>query len=119
MKRTGWYLVTYDIANNRRLQRIHRYLKKYGVAAQKSVFFVQGTENRVNRRLDEVAKMMALKEDDMRAYPILHPSKVWSTGTNPMAQFPVIRFEPGRKKATKRVKKAQNKWLSFKFMPKM
>lgn len=117
MKREGWYLVAYDIADNRRLQRIHRYLKKYGVAAQKSVFFVQGSEDRVNRLLDEVAEMMVLKEDDLRAYPILHPSKVWSSGTNPMAQFPVVRFDSGRKNATEKVKKAQGKWkwLNFRF----
>ena len=76
MERKGWYLVAYDIADPRRLAKIHRLLKKEGLAVQKSVFFAQGTESRINRLLDSIASMMTLREDDLRAYPITHPRDV-------------------------------------------
>ena len=92
MKRKGWYLVAYDIANPRRLAKIHRKLKSEGLAVQKSLFLVQGTEFRINQLLDRIASIMALREDDLRAYPIMHPSKIWTNGPNPLADFPVVLF---------------------------
>lgn len=92
MERKGWYLVAYDIADPRRLVKIHRLLKKEGLAVQKSVFFTQGTESRLNRLLDCIADMMTLKEDDLRAYPITHPRDVWTNSSNPLADFPVMHM---------------------------
>jgi len=110
MKRKGWYLVAYDIANPRRLSRIHRLLKKKGLAVQKSLFLVQETESRINQLLDSIASIMALREDDLRAYPIMHPSKIWTNGPNPLADFPVLHFgtkeEDFKSKTRKKPKKS-------------
>lgn len=92
MKRKGWYLVAYDIANPRRLLRIHNLLKKEGLAVQRSLFFVHGTEPCLNRLLDRIATIMALREDDLRAYPVTHPRDVWTNGPNPLANFPVLHI---------------------------
>ena len=110
MERKGWYLVAYDISDPRRLSRIHRFIKKHCIAAQKSVFFVQQSEAGMNHLLDKIAKLMSLKEDDLRAYPILHPKKVWSFGPNPMAEFPLMQFDSEGKKATPRTQKKQSRW---------
>ena len=99
MKRKGWYLVAYDIANPRRLVRIHNLIKKEGLAVQKSLFFVQGREKRINELLDRIASIMALKEDDLRAYPITHPREVWTNGPNPLANFPVLHIGMEKKEA--------------------
>jgi len=43
MSAERWYLVAYDIADNKRLARLHRLMKKEGLAAQRSIFFVRAT----------------------------------------------------------------------------
>ncbi len=101
MKRFGWYLVAYDIADPRRLRKVHHRMKKSGIAAQKSVFFVNGNENQVNDILDKIAAVMNIEEDDLRAYPITKPGEVWTNGPNPLADFPLIDLESGKKKPKK------------------
>lgn len=86
----GWYLVVYDIANKKRLAKVHRFLKKQGIAAQKSVFFVLGTEKQIDGLLDRIAKVMMLKEDDLRAYPVTNPKDVWTSGPNPLGDIPIV-----------------------------
>ena len=107
-ERAGWYLVAYDIADPKRLQRVFRLMKKNGVAAQRSVFFVNGTESRINGLLNGLAAIMKPNEDDLRAYPVEHPKKVWSFGPNPLAGFPLSDFE-NMKPAAKQ-KKPKGKW---------
>lgn len=93
MNRKGWYLVAYDIASPRRLAKIHRILKNKGIAVQKSVFIVHGTEKDINRLFDHLEKQMAYREDDLRAYPIRHPRDFWTNGPNPMAGLPVYHID--------------------------
>ena len=113
MERKGWYLVAYDIANPKRLQKIHYLIKKEGLAVQKSLFFVQGTEARLNKLLDQIASIMVLREDDLRAYPITHPKEVWTTGPNPLSEFPLVQFDTTKKKTARqnRKKKKQSIWM--------
>lgn len=92
MLRKGWYLVTYDITDNKRLIKVHRFLKKEGLAAQKSVFFVFGTENRIEDILDEITAIISPSKDDLRAYPITCPDDVWTSRTNPIGDFPMIYY---------------------------
>ena len=87
----------YDIAHPRRLVKIYRMLRKEGLAAQKSLFFVRGTEPQINDLLDRMAGLMVLREDDLRAYPIVHPRDVWTNGPNPLADFPVLHCSGGEK----------------------
>ncbi len=102
MTRAGWYIVACDIANPTRLAKIHRLLKKEGLAVQKSVFFVSGKESDINRLLDNLAIVMNKKVDDIRAYPVTHPKEVWTTG-GPLEMFPLI--QPGRDKSDNKGKK--------------
>jgi len=111
MKRKGWYLVAYDIANPSRLSKIHRKLKSEGLAVQRSLFLVQGTEFRINRLLDRIASIMLLREDDLRAYPIMHPSKIWTNGPNPLADFPVLYYGTEKKDFKSKTPKKPKKSL--------
>ena len=63
-------LICYDIANPRRLGRVHRYLKRHACAVQYSVFLFTGTRQQLDRCLAELEKLMEPKEDDIRAYPL-------------------------------------------------
>lgn len=81
----GWYLLAYDIADPRRLQRVHYRLKKRGLAVQQSVFFVHATEGELTTLLDDLATVIKPREDDIRAYPIAHPGEVWLSGQRPLS----------------------------------
>ena len=111
MKRKGWYLIAYDIANPGRLSKVHRKLKNEGLAIQKSLFLVQETESRINKLLDSIASIMALCEDDLRAYPIMHPDKIWTNGPNPLTDFPVLHFETEKKDFKTKTRKKSKKSL--------
>lgn len=66
-----WYLVAYDIRHPRRLQKVHKQLKKQGgLPLQKSVFAWLGGNNRRDRLIRALEKRIHSEEDDIRLYPI-------------------------------------------------
>lgn len=64
------WLIAYDIADPKRLGKIHRHIKNHALPVQYSLYLYQGTQKQVNKLLDELAEKMHLKYDDLRAYPI-------------------------------------------------
>ena len=112
MKRKGWYLIGYDIADPKRLKKIHKQLKNDGIAVQKSLFFVQGNEDKIIHLMKILSKKMDLSVDDLRAYPITDPKEVWTNNKNPLADYPVKdRFTTlkNKKKPQKSTKKILKK----------
>jgi len=80
----GWYLIAYDIAAPLRLRRMHRRLRREGMALQQSVFLVQHTQAGIAALMDELASLMHRREDDLRAYPIPGPDEIWLRGKGVM-----------------------------------
>jgi len=80
MNDEAWYLVVYDISNPRRLQRLHRHIRRQGVAMQKSVFLVQRSPQGIAAYMDELADLIHRHEDDLRAYPVHDPGRIWLRG---------------------------------------
>lgn len=72
----AWYLVAYDIADPRRLQRLHRQIRREGLAMQKSVFLVQRTPEGIAELMDDLASMIHRQQDDLRAYPVQDPARI-------------------------------------------
>ena len=70
------WLIAYDIKNPRRLRKIHRLLKNWGIPLQKSLFMVKGTQNIIELR-EQLKIAMDQNEDDIRLYPIYQDSLVW------------------------------------------
>lgn len=64
----GLYLVAYDIADPRRLGRVHRLLKKEGLPVQYSVFTVVMKRPRLLRLLARIEQLIEPREDDIRCY---------------------------------------------------
>lgn len=95
-------MVCYDIADPKRLGKIHRLLKKNGLAVQKSVFFIQRSEKDMHRLLDELGRIIRKNKDDIRAYPVESPKAVWTTG-GILEAFPLVM--PGQVAKKKRKKK--------------
>ncbi len=64
------FVICYDIANPRRLGRLHRYLKKCAVPMQYSVFLFTGDDRQLERCMADAVKLIDAKEDDLRAYAL-------------------------------------------------
>lgn len=64
------YIICYDIADPRRLNRIHRALKKLAVPVQYSLFLFCGNEVHLQHCLEHLQQLMNPQEDDIRAYPL-------------------------------------------------
>lgn len=69
------WLVTYDIADPRRLGRLFKFLKKQGVPVQYSVFLVEASAVKMGSLIVQIAKMMDADADDVRAYRL--PENTW------------------------------------------
>jgi len=73
-KKARW-LLTYDIADPRRLGRMFRFLKKQGVPVQYSVFLLEVSAHEMNQLLPQMAKIIHPQADDVRAYCL--PANLW------------------------------------------
>jgi CRISPR-associated endonuclease Cas2 len=90
MQKYGWYLVAYDIADYKRLNRVHRIMKKEGLAVQRSVFFIRGTERQIRHLMDRLEPIIKKKEDNVLAYPVIGLGEIWFSGPNPLADYPLV-----------------------------
>jgi len=68
-RRTPW-LLCYDIANPRRLQRVHRVACRHAVPLQYSVFHVTATRREAMAVLGEIEEYIDHRYDDVRLYPL-------------------------------------------------
>ncbi len=62
------YLLAYDIANPKRLAKIHRTLKKNGMQVQYSVFTIVLTRKALMKILACIEELINRREDDVRCY---------------------------------------------------
>ena len=62
------WLVTYDIAERRRLAQVFKMLKKAGVPVQYSVFSVGASAVTMGQLMVKITQIIHAKEDDVRAY---------------------------------------------------
>ncbi|MGR9053911.1 MAG: CRISPR-associated endonuclease Cas2 [Gammaproteobacteria bacterium] len=68
------YLIAYDIADAKRLNKTHRVLKKSGMPVQYSVFTTVMSRAQLQRLLDRIECIIDPREDDVRCYGL--PDKV-------------------------------------------
>lgn len=66
--KVGHYLIAYDIANPKRLSKVHRILKKQGLPVQYSVFTVVLKRKTLVKLLDDIQFIVKANEDDVRCY---------------------------------------------------
>ena len=72
---TAPWLVTYDIANPRRLSSVFKHLKTQGVPMQYSVFAVDASATKMGVLMAVLSSLIDPKEDDVRAYRL--PEHGW------------------------------------------
>lgn len=64
------HIISYDIADPKRLQRIHRFLKKVALPLQYSVFLLEADAKRIEQLEKQLATMINPRADDIRIYPL-------------------------------------------------
>ena len=74
LNQVSQYLIVYDISEPKRLQRVHRRLKKQGLPIQYSVFSVVLSRVQLMRLLDVIKPLLDEREDDLRCYSL--PSSI-------------------------------------------
>ena len=65
-----FYLICYDIVDDRRRNKIAHLLEAYGVRIQKSVFEAILTQKQYEQLQARSQKLLNLKEDQLRFYPL-------------------------------------------------
>jgi|LSQX01.2.fsa_nt_gb CRISPR-associated endonuclease Cas2 len=83
MSSTKWHLIQYDIADPRRLRKVHRLLKTCAVAIQESVFAWQGTDSELLALQSQLVKIINKAADDIRGYRLKNPLLLF--GRSPFA----------------------------------
>jgi len=74
------WLICYDIREPRRLGRVHRYLVSRAIPVQYSVFAGQYSAPELDRLLDGLERIIDVREDDVRAYPLSRAGEAWTYG---------------------------------------
>lgn len=65
-----FYLICYDIVNDRRRTNVARLLERYGLRVQKSVFEAVLDDKQYESLLQRLPKYLNNKEDQLRFYPM-------------------------------------------------
>ena len=78
--RKHWFVLAYDVREEKRLRRLHYYLKKRALPLQRSVFLLHKKPSELNRVLQGVRERTHKNEDDVRLYPVVSPHSIWAAG---------------------------------------
>jgi len=68
------WLIAYDIADPRRLRRVHRFLSTQAVPVQYSVFATRLTPMKTGMMRTGLAQIIDESDDDVRIYPVPEPA---------------------------------------------
>jgi len=74
------FLICYDIANPKRLGRVHKYLSTRAFPVQYSVFSARVARDCVDVMLKDLSMVINHREDDIRVYTLSDQSKHTSLG---------------------------------------
>ena len=75
------YIVSYDISDQKRLQKLAKELEEIGVRIQYSVFFVPGmSREAIDTLVDIIKEIVDESEDDVRIYRVLGKGMVLGRG---------------------------------------
>lgn len=72
------HILAYDIADKKRLRRVHKLLKSWGMPVQYSVFAVDLTTRGADTLFDALARITDIEADDVRLYRIGQGAHCWS-----------------------------------------
>ena len=65
------FILSYDIADEKRLRKIAKLVEKKAFRIQKSIYFLEDfSQDELTTLLDEISKILHDKQDDLRIYTI-------------------------------------------------
>ncbi len=79
------YLLSYDIANPKRLVRIHRVVSESGLSLQYSVFYFFCSAREIQGLKEMLCQKIDSRRDDIRIYPLPRRIQVDTLGKAPVA----------------------------------
>ncbi|HEC32104.1 MAG: CRISPR-associated endonuclease Cas2 [Deltaproteobacteria bacterium] len=65
-----YVMVSYDVVEDKKRNRLFKYLKDFGVPVQKSVFECDLSPEQLDRMVKGVERIIDLKSDKVRYYPL-------------------------------------------------
>lgn len=74
---SGWYIISYDIRDNKRLRYIHKTTISKTSYLQRSVYLYYGTGYRLTELIRDISELMEHREDDVRIYSLTGPNNLW------------------------------------------
>ena len=74
------WLITYDIANPKRLTRLHRFMVKQATPVQYSVFCFEGSAAAMGQLMAAIETRIDKKADDVRGYLLPEPLQLVTLG---------------------------------------
>jgi CRISPR-associated protein Cas2 len=74
------WLVAYDIADPRRLRRVHRQVRRAGASVQYSAYSVPARQQELDALLASLGLCIDGAADDVRAYHLPARCRVWTLG---------------------------------------
>lgn len=74
------WLISYDIANPKRLSRLHRFLLKHATPIQYSVFCYEGSAATMGQLMAAIENRIDAKADDVRGYLLPEPLQLGTLG---------------------------------------
>lgn len=94
-ERRNW-LIAYDIAHPRRLQRVHRYVKTVSTPVQYSLYFAQETTHGIRKICDALARLIDSNADDVRIYQVPERLRMAQVGRRPLPEgLILVQGDPG------------------------
>jgi CRISPR-associated protein Cas2 len=70
-----FYVVSYDITDDKRRRKVVKYLESYGVRVQYSVFETELNQDQLKNLVKGLKKQIKKEEDTIRIYPISKDSR--------------------------------------------
>jgi len=74
------WLLCYDIADPKRLGRVHRYVKTVAIPLQYSVYQLTADERQLQFIINSLNEIISQQEDDIRIYPMHNKPRKYTIG---------------------------------------
>lgn len=87
------WLIAYDIANPKRLSRLHRFLIKQATPVQYSVFCFEGSAAAMGQLMAAIERRIDRKADDVRGYLLPEPLQLVTLGRGAMPDGVLLTSE--------------------------
>ena len=79
-------LLAYDIADRKRLVRVHHACREWGVPIQYSVFLLPVSPAKAAELFEELRNLVDVRVDDVRLYPLTTPLEMEQVGRRGLLQ---------------------------------